>query len=275
MKMRLLLVLLCLIAWANPGVCQVGASVDYREPLTTGCINWTTWTVTAKGVGSLQDATDNALLTAYQVRMDADSRLVDLIKPKLDLQVKVEEMAAAAAVIDQKTLPTGHLEVTVQMALSGGFAQLVLPTEIKQVESIKPLSHPQGNIASAVVTSNTPQTGAEPNAYTGLIVDARGIGAQPAMVPVLLDENGEEVYSPAFVSREFAVQQGVCQYMSILGDSANLVRVAPKPLLVKGLRTRVQGGCDIVISNADASRLRGVSSHLSFLKQCRVIILMD
>jgi hypothetical protein len=275
MKMRLLLVLLCLIAWANPGVCQAGASVDYREPLTTGCINWTTWTVTAKGVRSLQDATDNALLTAYQVRMDADSRLVDLIKPKLDLRIKVEEMVAAAAVIDQKTLPTGHLEVTVQMALSGGFAQLVLPAEIKQVESIKPLSHPQGNITSAVINSNTPQAGAEPDAYTGLIVDARGIGAQPAMVPVLLDENGKEVYGPAFVSREFAVQQGVCQYLSILGDSANLVRVAPKPLLVKGLRTRVEGGCDIVISNADASRLRGVSSHLSFLKQCRVIILMD
>ena len=275
MKMRLSLVLLCLIAWANPGVCQAGASVDYREPLITGCINWTTWTVTAKGVGSLQDATDNALLTAYQVRMDADNRLVDLIKPKSNLRIKVEEMAAAAVVIDQKTLPTGHLEVTVQMALSGGFAQLVLPTEIKQVESIKPFRLPQRNITSAVVTPNTAQTGTEPDAYTGLIVDARGIGAQPAMVPVLLDENDKEVYSPAFVSLEFAVQQGVCQYMSILGDSANLVRVAPKPLLVKGLRTRVQGGCDIVISNADASRLRGVSSHLSFLKQCRVIILMD
>jgi hypothetical protein len=275
MKMRLSLVLLCLIAWANPGVGQAGASVDYREPLSTGCINWTTWTVTAKGVGSLQDATDNALLTVYQVRMDADSRLVDLIKPKLDLRLKVGELAAAAVVIDQKTLPTGDLEVTVQMALSGGFAQLVLPTEIKQVESIKPLRHPQGNITSAVVASNIAQAGTEPDAFTGLIVDARGIGAKPAMVPVLLDENGEEVYSPAFVSREFAVQQGVCQYMSILGDSANLVRVAPKPLLVKGLRTRVEGGCDIVISNADASRLRGVSSHLSFLKQCRVIILMD
>ena len=117
--------------------------------------------------------------------------------------------------------------------------------------------------------------GAEPDAYTGLIVDARGIGAKPAMVPVLVDENGKEVYGSAFVSREYAVQQGVCQYLRILGDAANLVRVAPKPLWVKGLRTSNSAACDIVISNADASRLRGTSSHLSFLKQCRVIILMD
>jgi hypothetical protein len=92
---------------------------------------------------------------------------------------------------------------------------------------------------------------------------------------VLLDENGREVYSSAFVSREYAVQQGVCQYMRIPDDLANLVRVAPKPLCVKGLRTGPAASCDIVISNADASRLRGASSHLSFLKQCRVIILMD
>jgi hypothetical protein len=254
---------------------QTDTPVDFLEQLATGCINWTSGNVTATGIGSVDLATQNVLQTAFQVRMDAGNRVIDLTRPNVNLQVEVEEMASAAAIIGQKKLPDGRLEVTVQMELFGGFAQLLLPTDIKQVESIKPLRKTQGKIDYGGAASMGRRTGAEPDTYTGLIVDARGIGAKPAMVPVLLDENGKEVYSSAFVSREYAVQQGVCQYMRILGDSANLVRVAPKPLWVKGLRTRTANSCDIVISNADASRLRGASSHLSFLKQCRVIILID
>ncbi|MGD9189749.1 MAG: hypothetical protein PVI89_16135 [Desulfobacteraceae bacterium] len=275
MKFRLTLVLLWLLAGVNPVAGQTDIPVDFVEQLSTGSINWTSGSVTASGIGLVDSAIRNVLETAFQVRMNADCRVIDLTRPNVNLQIEVEEMASAAEIIGQKTLPDGRTEMTVKMELFGGFAQLLLPTDIKQVESIKPLSQAQEMPTKGIGASAGHRSGAEPDTYTGLIVDARGIGAKPAMVPVLLDENGKEVYSSAFVSREYAVQQGVCLYMRILGDSANLTRVAPKPLWVKGLRTRTAASCDIVISNADASRLRGASSHLSFLKQCRVIILMD
>lgn len=275
MKFRLTLVLLWLLAGVNPVAGQTETPVDYLEQLSTGSINWTSGCVTATGIGSVDSAIRNVLQTAFQVRMNADARVVDLTRPNMNLQIEVEEMAAAAEIVGQKTLSDDRVEITVKMELFGGFAQLLLPTDIKQVESIKPLSQSREITSEGVATSMRHWPGVDSDTYTGLIVDARGIGAQPAMVPVLLDENGMEVYSPAFVSREYAVQQGVCQYMRALGDSANLARVAPKPLWVKGLRTRTAASCDVVISNADAARLRGASSHLSFLKQCRVIILMD
>ena len=275
MKFRWTLVLLWLLAGVNPVAGQTDSPVDFLEQLSTGSINWTSGSVTATGIGSVDSATQNVLKTAFQVRMNADSRVIDLTRPNVNLQIEVEEMASAAEIIGQKTLADGRTEVTVKMELFGGFAQLLLPTDIKQVESIKPLSQPQDMVTQGGATALGHRSGIDPDTYTGLIVDARGIGAKPAMVPVLLDENGKEVYSSAFVSREYAVQQGVCRYMRMLGDLANLDRVAPKPLWVKGLRTRTASSCDIVISNADASRLRGASSHLSFLKQCRVIILMD
>ncbi|NQT10001.1 MAG: hypothetical protein HQ573_02380, partial [Desulfobacteraceae bacterium] len=46
-------------------------------------------------------------------------------------------------------------------------------------------------------------------------------------------------------------------------------------LTVKGLRTEGHGRSDIVISNADASRLRSASEHLTFLKKCRVMVVVD
>ena len=105
------------------------------------------------------------------------------------------------------------------------------------------------------------------------MVDARGLDAKPALVPVLTDEDGKEVYSPAFISREYAVQQGVCVYARAIGEQER--RVGTRPLLAKGLRTVAGRVCDIVISNADASKIRGDSAHLEMLKQCRVIILLD
>jgi hypothetical protein len=275
MKFRLTLMLLWLLTGVDPVTGQTDIPVEYLEQLSTGSINWTSGSVTATGIGSVDSAIRNVLQTACQVRMNAECRVIDLTRPNVNFQIEVEEMASAAEIIGQKTLPDGRIEVTVKMELFGGFAQLLLPTDIKQVESIKPLSRFQEMATQGVAASVRHRSGTESDTYTGLIVDARGIGARPAMVPVLLDENGKEVYSPAFVSREYAVQQGVCLYMRILGDAANLARVAPKPLWVKGLRTRTAACCDIVISNADASRLRGASSHLGFLKQCRVIILIE
>jgi hypothetical protein len=108
-----------------------------------------------------------------------------------------------------------------------------------------------------------------------MVIDARGINTRPAMAPKILNENGEEVYGSAYVSREFAVQQGMSGYAKDLTAAQSNPRVTNSPLTVKGLRTEGHGRSDIVISNADASRLRSASEHLSFLKKCRVMIVVD
>ena len=165
------------------------------------------------------------------------------------------------------------------MPLLGGFAQLILPEEIKQVEPIKALNEVNEStntesgttVPSIVHVENESTT----DSFSGLIIDARGIAAQPAMVPIVVDESGKEVYSPAFVSREFAVQNGVCRYTRSIADLSLFPKVAPNPLLVKGLRTVKNRSCDIVISNTDAFKIRDASTNLTFLKQCRVIIVLD
>ena len=110
---------------------------------------------------------------------------------------------------------------------------------------------------------------------TGLVVDARGLGVRPAMAPKILDETGQEVYGSAFVSREFAVQQGMSGYAKGLTSAKQNQRVTANPLVVKGLRVEGPGQCNIVISNADAVRLRNSSADLSFLEKCRVMIVVD
>ena len=292
--MRSVFILCCCIVLVSPVVGYASLTNEIIEQLPAGSINWTRNVLVAKGTATSQLSSDhdqqrppvaqwayqlamqNILQLLSQVRVDSYRKVSDVIAGKQGASIKIQEMAKSATVLEQTSEDDGKVTVTLQMPLLGGFAQLMLPPEIKQVETIKPVSrrkaHESGNVTSA---ADDQHPALKRDVYTGLIVDARGIGARPAMVPTIRDENGEEVYSAAYISREFAVQQGVSKYVEALDDPGRDPRTGPKPLLVKGLRTIEHAACDIVISNADASKLRSASAHLKFLKQCRVIIILQ
>lgn len=272
------------------------STCQFIETLPTGSIDWTQGVVVAKGaltpalsaVGeqaaapsflqaqqAQQAAVRNILETLEKVRMDAGRRVMHMMALDDKVGARVLEMAEAAQVVEEARLPDGTVEITVQLSLLGSFAQLMLPEDIKQVEPIRSVQTATGNAAGRPAGADSRPQADDPDVFSGLVIDARGIGARPAMAPVLVDESGKEVYGSPFVSREYAVQRGVCAYVRSLEDPAGHARVAPRPLWVKGLRTLPERDCDIVISNADAARLRGASAHLDFLRQCRVIIILD
>ncbi|MFZ1985023.1 MAG: hypothetical protein WAU91_11460 [Desulfatitalea sp.] len=286
--------LLCAWLLLLSGVGHAEPSKELVETFPSGAINWTKGILVAKGSytpersatsdglnpsQSIEQAQHqaalNALRTLKEVRLDACRNVAQLMAVDEQVSARVREMAGTARVVEIHPQSDGSVRVAVQIALLGGFAQLVLPGEIKQVEPIKQVSPspdgkpPEGELPPLYALSG------DVEGYSGLIVDARGMGAKPAMVPLLVDENGKEVYGSAFISREYAVQHGVCEYGRSLEDSARQARVAPKPLAIKGLRTVQERNCNIVISNADAAKLRDASANLGFLKQCRVIIVLD
>jgi hypothetical protein len=284
----------CFFWAASPLICWAGQTEDFLERFPTGSINWTRGVVTASGSASLPEikgltgsdepydrarvrAVRNLRSTLKRLRLNHQECIVDLLSTQAYIQDQLEAMTADAHTLNTERSADGDVEVTLGVNFFGGISQLILPSEIQQVESIKPLNgvEEEDNDAGQTRGGGYSRRAVAPDIYTGLIVDARGIGAVPAMVPVLVDESGREVYGPAYVSREFAVQHGMCRYMRGTGNADYLSRVAPNPLRVKGLSAVPDKSCYIVISNFDASRLRGVSYHLEFLKQCRVVVLLD
>ena len=262
--------------------------IQYRQ---NGHINWTTGMVQAKGVGTplkkssgdesvssmkiLSDSKNNArhnmMKTIKTVRINSVQKAENCATIKNSVAKQLEEIIYKTRENEKmrKYLSDGTVEVYLQLSLYGGFAQLFLPQEIKQIESIKQVTVGGGN------SSSQPSKTSDSKHYTGLVVDATGISVNPAMAPRLLDEDGKEVYGAAFVSREFAVQKGMSGYTKDFKTTKTNPRVGNNPLSVKGLRTTGPGNCDIVISNADASVLRHSSEHLAFLKKCQVIIVLD
>lgn len=278
-----------LIVLSTPAYCQQWQ--DLVEQMANGSVNWTKGVVQAKGIGAPPekyfgkpqarpmalraaklDAMRNLLEATKGVRINSTTIVKDFAISSDIIMSQVEGMVKGAQVVYQEYMSDGTVEITMQMSLMGGFAQLILPKEIKQVESIKPMLPAH---TPPIVEILDKEAKPVSEVFTGMVIDARGINTRPAMAPKILNENGEEVYGSAYVSREFAVQQGMSGYAKDLTAAQSNPRVTNSPLTVKGLRTEGPGRSNIVISNADASRLRSASEHLSFLKKCRVMIVVD
>ncbi len=251
---------------------------DVVEQKEKGSINWSKGVIQAKGIGippknisENSNARSTALINA---KLNASHKILEIVNAlRIDggtvvgdyankddvIMSKITNMARNAKVVKKEYLTDGTVKIKMEMNLRGGFAQLVLPKEIKPLDSITP-----------VTMSKTSSF-----AFTGLVVDARGLNVRPVMVPKILDENNQEVYGSAFVSREYAVQQGMIGYDRNLEEILNNQRVTDHPLVVRGLKALDPARSEIVISNADASRLRSASESLYFMRKCRVIILVD
>jgi hypothetical protein len=291
------------VATFAPSLAYSDESNDLVEILERGRINWTKGAIEATGVMlpekqifgnlsyndkfvriALNDAYRNllekvitiALRAGYKnlrnviksVRIDADTLVQDLAIDNDFIMAEIESMIKSAQLVKKEYLSDGTVKITLQMSLYGGFSQLVLPHDIKILESIKILKKNTDKVASAPLSHDiqTDLNGGE-KTYTGVIVDARGLKANPALAPIIQDENGENVFGPPVISREFAVQHGISGYSTTLETACRLPRVAGNPLTVKGLRAQGPGASVIVISNSDASKLRRSSKHLEFLKQ--------
>lgn len=276
---------LSLVYTAGFGAEPIGM-VEKKE---TGTIDWTTGIVQARGISApvkkeAEKTPPNSLKALSEAKNDARLKLLETVKGiKIDsshivgdmadrnkrIMFQIKDMVYDATEIEQfrKYMTDGSVEVLLQMNLHGGFAQLVLPEEIQQIEGIKQIK--TGPNSTAVIPNSVPE------AYTGLLVDARSIELHPALVFKILDESLEEVFGPAFVSREFAVQKGMAAYYTDSESARSDPRISDRPLTVKALRTDWPSRSDIVISNADASKLKSASDHLQFLKESRVVILLS
>jgi len=246
-----------------------------------GHINWSQWVIYANGIGTAlgKDSEknqeeliapntetvpfSNLFATIRKVRIDSSSIVEDLIRNSSMIENQLRGMVKEAEVVKREYLSNGTMEVTLAFKMKGGFAQLALPPGIKSVPQIKAL---RSNEITPLPT--TP-------AYTGFVLDARGLNAVPSMSPTIVDESGKEVYGSAYISREFAVQQGTVAYTRDLKSAQNNPRASGNPLIIRALRTRGLCRCNFIISNTDASKVQSASENLLLLKKCKVIIVID
>lgn len=243
------------------------------QTIGSGEINWAEQIVRASGSGAPNpdapniaaarlgaeraakaDALRNILETVKGVRIDSQTLVVNAMTQSDVIRTQVQGIVRGARVVNTRYLSDGAVEVTVEIPMAGPLTQTVLPP-------------------TSFGTQSVPKEGSA--VYTGVVFDSRGLSIRPAMAPKVLDEDGREVYGSAFVSAEWAAKYGIVGYVKDLDAAKKNDRVAANPLLVKAVKISGSGGSDLVISSADAQGLKDMSKNLSFLEQCRVLVVVD
>lgn len=112
--------------------------------------------------------------------------------------------------------------------------------------------------------------------YTGVVVDASGLGLEPCMSPVIYDTNGRAVYGIRNIDADFAVNHGMVGYAKSLPETQyNNSRVGAHALVVKAVA--VKGGnnsanpVNVVISPEDADRILLANQSGGFLQRAAVM----
>lgn len=279
--------ILCL-AGVAVGQDKISASEWVEQIGNKGSVNWTDGYIEAVGIGAPPqrnigmpqarpmalraaqvDAYRNLLEVVNGVRVDSTTTIRDFTVESDIINTQVQGMVKGAKTMKQEYLSDGTVEVTVRMPMAGNFTAVIVPRILEKRQAAPQAPVPAAPQAPAA----SPASGGE--VFTGLVVDARGIQARPAMSPRIIDEKGQEVYGSMNVEREYAVQQGMSGYARDLTAAQSNARVTNSPVSVKGLKTEGAGRSDIVIANADAEKIRASGDNQSFLKKCRVMIVLD
>jgi hypothetical protein len=255
----------------------------YTDAVTpNGRADWTTGIVTAKGIGippknpaSALQAKEMARTAAWAVALrnlleavkgvyvDSTTTVNNFVTTNDEVRTRVEGMVKGAKLVKELEMPDGSFETTVEMKLTGDFSGVVLPRPSPRTESLPQYKKP-------VVDGHTIS-----KSYSGLVVDARGTGAHAALAPRILNEQGDEAYSVAYVEQRGMAEQGIAIYVPDLPSAQANPRVTSTPLLVKALRASGNNRTDLVVSDADVQTIHGVPDHFKFLKQAKVLVILD
>ena len=111
--------------------------------------------------------------------------------------------------------------------------------------------------------------------YTGLLIDARDVGVQPAITVNVVDEAGNILYSPRSVDRDAALKYGMAEYVANWDEALASKRALTNPLVLKAVSSQGRMRSNIVISDEQARLLEQINNDQNFLEQGRVIIVCN
>jgi hypothetical protein len=191
-----------------------------------------------------------------------------------NLKTMVRAMIRNARVVDESQSQFGDgsiwAEVTLGMMLYGENGLIGPSLDWYSRQRVTPTPMPVPTSSAANQPSSTDNT-----VYTGLIIDATGMDANPAMLPKIFSQNGQVLFGTGKIDREYVVKHGLMGYQRSLEKAKSLNRVGNNPLIISPISIRGTNRSDFVVSPQDAERIRMAASQQNFLGQCRVVAVVN
>ena len=257
--------------------------------LANNTINWSKGDVTAIGVGyppeemgmrgnsiarraAMVDAQRNLLEITKGVQIDAETTVENLTVSSDVVNSKVQGLLKGARIFEEGNLDDGGYYVKMRIALYGSTNSLasvamaeytkdILPQEFAEVEDTELSKKEVKQVKKA--------------GYTGVIVDASGLGLEATFSPAILDTNGRVVYGIANVDKDVVISKGMVDYATAVEDATVGSRAGDNPLVIKAVE--VKGGknsvnkVNVVVSVEDADRILLANEKSGMLDNLAVV----
>jgi hypothetical protein len=175
---------------------------------------------------------------------------------------------------EDAVLPGGIARVAAWLPLNVAdlVAKTVNNTMTKRRYSKKPAPKPP------VVKPPVAKPAAMANAYTGVVIDCLGLGAQPAMSPTILDSSEGELYygtrPMSDAMADFVINEGIVSYVHTMAEATGNERAGKNPLKVKATRIDGRFRADAVLKDADAQVLIGAEGSGKILTNAKVVFIL-
>ncbi len=212
----------------------------------------------------------------YNLPYDGKILVKDFLRQNSEKQEELDKLFYKLPRMSQNYLTDGSIEYASQLSLVPKIIGLLMP-KTKSVKLVVPMlcpccgqpwpkdkPVPEGLelIPQEIVSAN----------YTGIVIDARGLGVKPCLFPKIYDEAMDEVYSVNFAEVHNIVDRGLVLYTQ--DEVFNNPRIGYNPLRIKAIGVFGKNMANIKISSFDARLIHGSKNNLKLLKECRVAIIV-
>lgn len=207
---------------------------------------------------AIAEARRNLINILEEIDVTAEMRLKDLSANDPLLEAEIKSLIQKAHLSDLSYRNDGSVRATLSMKILGSVSEIIIPPWVKSIPPIE----------SQIIKKGAGE------GITGLIFDCRGLRQKPLLVPKVVDEEGREIYGPAFASRENVVRLGMAGWICGMEDAIKDWRAGERPLVIKAI-SDAEGGKNVRLANADAEKIRKNARNLDLMRQCRIIIVLD
>lgn len=249
-----------------------------------GTVNWDKGVVQATGTGvpsaqtnspaqanamarraAIVDAYRNLLEAVGEVKVEAATTVKNYEVESDIVKTRISGLIQGAHVVKEQQMSDGSYQVTMEVNLFGVNSVAAAIADKLAPAAILPEPAPS--------LSYTPPSQIMPS-YTGVVVDARGLGLERVMSPRIYDETGRIIYGNMYIDPDMVVRRGMVDYV-LVTESPDAVasgrsRAGSSPIAVKAIELK-DFNANVVISKADADMILAANAQSNFFANTAVV----
>lgn len=212
---------------------------------------------------AITDAYRELLAQINEIRVDAETLMKEHALKSDIVRTKISGFVRGAKIVNEGMEEDGVYYVTMSIPMYGenSLASVAVPEIIKAPVEAK---------APAVVTAQSSVMTTEKfttavneinrSTFSGIVVDASGMGLECTMAPQIIDSNGRVIYGKENIDLNFAVSHGLVEYTKDIEKArSGATRAGARPVIFRALA--VKGGSNsvnpvnVVVSPEDADKI--------------------